>query len=327
MDKKMLSLQVHNLKFEVSNEKPNWMPFTGVCLFTDTPSDGIPSSNCGIDKPVMFPSDEVEKSIDTFENMGVNCVWPEWGNPAEAFSGHDSRRKIGVISSASLSGNEVVIKGGLWAWDFEDVCDMVKVTKESLGWSVEVSMNIEETDEYYIAKNLEFSGCALLFSEDAAFKRSFLAAQKRKGVEKMNKEEMQAMFDDLLVKFEEKISGIDQKVETLASDFSAEKELREQEKKEALELAAREAEEKAKEDARLAEEAKVAAELAAKKAEEDRLAKEAEEAKRKTKAFPGVVISKFSDASDEVKGIVADEKLSGSQKFQKLINLKLQEQK
>lgn len=317
MEKKQLSLQVHNLKFEVSNEKPNWMPFTGICLFTDVPSDGIPSSNCGIDKPVMFPSDEVEKSIDTFENMGVNCVWPEWGNPEEAFSGHDSRRKIGVMTSASVEDNKVVIKGGLWSWDFDDICDMVKSAKESLGWSVEVSMNIEETDEYYIAKDLEFTGVALLFADDASFSKTSIAAQRRKGVDTMSKEEMQELLDSMFVKFEERISRVDEKVEKISSDFSAEKELREQEKKEALELAAKEAE-----DAKVAEEARVAAELAAKKTADELAAKELEDAKRKTVQF-GVVLSKFSDASDEVKSVVADEKLSGSQKFQKLINLKL----
>ena len=136
----------------------------------------------------------------------------------------------------------------------------------------------------------------------------------------MSKEEMQELLDSMFVKFEERISQVDEKVEKISSDFAAEKQAKEEEKA-ALELAAKE---KAEADAKAAEEAKVAAELAAKKAEEDRLAKEAEEAKRKTKAFPGVIISKFSEASEEVKGIVADEKLSGSQKFQKLINLKLQ---
>ena len=326
MDKKMLSLQVHNMKFEVSNEKPNWMPFTGICLFTDVPSDGIPSSNCGIDKPVMFPSDEVEKSIDTFENMGVNCVWPEWGNPEEAFSGHDSRRKIGVMTSASVEDNKVVIKGGLWSWDFDDICDMVKSAKESLGWSVEVSMNIEETDEYYIAKDLEFTGVALLFADDASFSKTSIAAQRRKGVDTMSKEEMQELLDSLFVKFEERISRVDEKVEKISSDFAAEKQAKSEEKA-ALELAAKEkleADAKVAEEARAAEETKVATELAAKKEADEKTALEAQ---RKTEAFPGVVVTKFSNATDEVKAIINDEKLTGSQKFKALIEAKLQEKK
>jgi hypothetical protein len=321
MDKKMLSLQVHNLKFEVSDEKPNWMPFTGVCLFTDVPSDGVPGSDCGIDKPVMFPKEEVEKSLSTFENMGVDCVWPEYGCPEYVLSGHDTRNKIGVMTSASLDDNKVTIKGGLWAWDFSDVCDMVKVAKESLGWSVEVSMNAEDGGDYYIAKDLDFSGCALLFADDAAFSKTYLAAQKRKDVEHMNKEEMQAMLDAMFVKFEEKISTVNEQVEKISSDFAAEKQAKEEEKA-ALALAAQE---KLEADAKIAEDAKVAAELAAKE-KLDSDAKLAEEAKRKTVQF-GVVLSKFSNASEEVKGVVADEKLTGSQKFQKLINLKLQEKK
>ena len=327
MDKKTLSLQVQNLKFELSEEKPNWFPFTGTCLFVDEPSSGIPSGGSE-DKPVLFPKDEVEKSLTTFENMGVDCVWPEYGCPEYALTGHDTRNKIGCITSAEIVGNEVVIKGGLWEWDFEDVCDMVKLAKNSLGWSIEVRMYVEDSGDYYTATDLEFSGVALLYASAAAFDKTRLSAQKRKGIEQMTKEEVQEMLNSLLEKFDEKFSKVTEEVEKISTDFAAEKELREQEKKEALELAAKEAEDAriAEDDARIAEEARVAAELAAKKTADELAAKELEDAKRKTVQF-GVVLSKFSDASDEVKSVVADEKLSGSQKFQKLINLKLQEKK
>lgn len=320
MEKKALSLQVQNLKFELSQEKPNWFPFTGTCLFVDEPSSGIPSGGSE-DKPVLFPKDEVEKSLTTFENMGVDCVWPEYGCPEYALTGHDTRNKIGCITSAEIVGNEVVIKGGLWEWDFEDVCDMVKLAKNSLGWSIEVRMYVEDSGDYYTATDLEFSGVALLYASAAAFDKTRLSAQKRKGIEQMTKEEVQEMLNSLLEKFDEKFSKVTEEVEKISNEFSAEKELREQEKKEALELAAKE---KAEADAKLAEEAKVAAELAAKKEADELAAKAKLEAQRQTKAFPGVVIGKFSEASDEVKAVVADEKLSGSQKFQKLINLKLQ---
>ena len=320
MEKKTLSLQVQNLKFELSEEKPNWFPFTGTCLFVDEPSSGIPSGGSE-DKPVLFPKDEVEKSLTTFENMGVDCVWPEYGCPEYALTGHDTRNKIGVISSAEIVGNEVVIKGGLWEWDFEDVCDMVKLAKSSLGWSVEVRMYIEDSGDYYTATDLEFSGVALLYASAASFDKTYLAA-KRKDVDKMSKEEMQALLNEMLEKFDEKFSKVSEKVEKISEEFSAEKEAKAKEKAD-LELAAKEAE-----DARIIKETKeaeekAALELAAKeKADADAKAKEAEP-KRKTIEF-GTVVNKFKDASDEAKAIIENDKLNGSQKFKELINLRLQ---
>ena len=101
-------LELHDLMFSASPERLNWLPFTGTCLFADQPSDGIPSG--GVDKPVRFPSAELDKALDSMVDMGVDCEWPdeddgddhdEFGRktscgPEEAFSGHDDRFKIGI---------------------------------------------------------------------------------------------------------------------------------------------------------------------------------------------------------------------------------------
>src|SRR5574344_626878 len=110
--KRKTMLELHDLMFAASPERLNWLPFTGTCLFADQPSDGIPSG--GVDKPVRFPSAELDKALDSMVDMGVDCEWPDdfWDGPEEAFSGHDDRFKIGVVKTSVLKGNEMVISGG-----------------------------------------------------------------------------------------------------------------------------------------------------------------------------------------------------------------------
>lgn len=322
-----MTFQLNHLKFELT-DRYNWMPFSGTCLFTDVPSDGVPSG--GIDKPVAFPKEEVMKALDSMVDMGVNCRFPDdfFDYPDDIFTGHDSRFKIGVVKTSALNSNEMVISGGLWDMDFPDVCDVFKNAKKSLGFSVEVLFNVADMGDYYNAIDIDFVGVCILFSDLAAFKKTYIAAKdknKNKGGKtmEMTKEELQAMLDALFGKFEAKVEATEKQVEQLAVAFAEDKaerkaklEAEEKEAKEKAELAAKEeAEAKAKEEA----EAKAKAEL------EEKQKKEAEEleAQRKSLTFASR-LGKFEGADEKQKAILSDSALSPSEKFQRLIADKLQ---
>ena len=68
--KRKTMLELHDLMFSANPERLNWLPFTGTCLFADQPSDGIPSG--GVDKPVRFPSAELDKALGSMVDMGVD---------------------------------------------------------------------------------------------------------------------------------------------------------------------------------------------------------------------------------------------------------------
>jgi Membrane protein involved in colicin uptake len=332
MNKKCLSFGITHVKFE-GDSRLNWLPFKGTCLFTDTPSDGIPSG--GLDKPVAFPQEEVQKALSTMTSMGINCRFPDdfWDGPAEVFSGHDSRFKIGVVETPVLNGNEMVISGGLWDNDFPDVCYVYRNAKESLGFSVEVYFDPVDMGEYYNAVNVEFTGVAVLFADLAAFKKTYIAAQeKHKGGMKMNEELLKKMLGEFTASISKTISdnieGVKaefaQQIETLSSEVSkvnaelaaakAEKEAGEQAAKEAAELAAK----KAAEEAAAAEaEAKAKAELEAKQKEEAKKL----EVQRKSMAF-GRIQKRFAGDNDKQKAILSDATLSPSEKFQDLLQLR-----
>ena len=317
-------LELHDLMFAASPERLNWLPFTGTCLFADQPSDGIPSG--GVDKPVRFPSAELDKALDSMVDMGVDCEWPdeddgndhdEFGRktscgPEEAFSGHDDRFKIGVVKTSVLKDNEMVISGGLWSNDFSDICDMYRNAKASLGFSVEVYFNLVDQGEYYDAVDIEFTGVAILFSDLAAFKDTYIAA-KRGGDKKMTKEEMKELLDANFKAQQEAIEGLTKQLENVALGFAEDRAARkEAEEKAQAELAAAAEAAKLEEQKKADEAAKAAAELAAKQQET--------EAQRKS-LEAGAFASRFG--TDEANAIVNNANLTPSQKFQALIKDKI----
>ena len=180
-----------NFKFEEEeNTHINKMPFSGVCLHSDTPSDGVP---CGSDKPVKFSKEAIEKALDSFVGMGVNCEYDSWDYPEIALTGHNERFKIGVVESAELLENgDVFIKGNLWKQDFYDVCFMIKNAKDSLGFSVEVSVDgMSDIGESYSVDSFTFTGVAILYKNLGAFKGTQLSAQRKKESDNvMNNEQL-----------------------------------------------------------------------------------------------------------------------------------------
>lgn len=202
MNKKPFTFNIQNLKFNQS-KKANYLPFSGTCLFANTPSQGIPSG--GIDKPVAFPVEELQKALDTMQFMGVNCSFLD----DDPFTAHDPQYKIGTVTDVVLKGNEMVISGGLWEDDFPEACSMFKSLKPDLGFSVEVVMNLQDMGTYYNARNIEFLGVCILLKDRAAFRKSYIAAQNKivKDDIEMTKEELKVILDLFYKKVEDKIEA------------------------------------------------------------------------------------------------------------------------
>lgn len=188
------------------------MPFSGICLKADTPSDGIP---CGSDKPVAFSASAITKASQSFVGMGVNCVYDEWRSPNKALTGHDTRFKIGVVENAELTADGLNISGCLWKRDFNDVCFQIKNAKDSLGFSVEVIVNdMSDKGDFYLVEDFAFTGVAILYKNLAAFKETQLAAQRRKDVDNtMNEQQFQTFMDA--------VNGIGESMKTTLSAMDA----------------------------------------------------------------------------------------------------------
>ncbi len=228
-----LFLQFNNFKFEsTADEHINKLPFSGICLFADKPSDAIP---CGADKPVKFSREAIQNALDSFAGMGVNCRYNPWDCPEDALTGHDEHFKIGVVERAELEADGGVhIDGLLWKHDMYEVCFMIQNAKDSLGFSVEVFIeDMKDLGDCYEVEQFTFTGVSILYKNLAAFRTTQIAAQAKqmqKETDLMTKEELDAIvgkisegFADLKASFgavSEKLDALAAK-EPVSVDFSA----------------------------------------------------------------------------------------------------------
>ncbi len=145
-----------------SRAHPNRMAFRGVIGEVGRSSQKSPSGAMG--HRVKLPKASVVDSIHGLVGMSVNC--------REDFSGHDPRRKIGVIEDAFISGRKIVVVGYIFALDFADVIRKIQCeASDGLGMSVEFCnarvMNPEI--DVWILSNMIFTGAAIVLREKAAF--------------------------------------------------------------------------------------------------------------------------------------------------------------
>ena len=231
----MIKLQFssQDIQLIASQKNPNVMLWSGILSYIDTPSSGIP---CGADKPVVLPMDEIMKSYSTLKGTALNAVWEDgfFSNPAESLTGHNERNIIGYIDDVSIDENKLIGSGLIFKSNFPDLSFMVENTFKSLGFSVELTCGMTDTEEYSVAKDITFSGAALLFSNCAAWDStqmlSLVANKQQNSKEKddvnMTPEEMKAMFAEFSKGLTEEISkvqaSVDQKFEALEKQKEAE---------------------------------------------------------------------------------------------------------
>lgn len=231
----------------------NKLPFIATFMQIDSPSNGTP---CGADCPIVLAMDEARKCVSTMDLMAVDCVWSDWW-PEDCMTGHDSRNKIGVIEKAYIEGNEMKMKGFIYALDFPDIAYFIKNATPALGFSMECIADVETKDDgYEHMTNVTFTGVAILFQNLAAFKDTYIdyIAAKRKEQEELTEQEKKELMASIKEMMEttvsEKIGALEEKLEASKTEPKADEAMEaELEKlkaeKEALEAAKKEVEKKA----------------------------------------------------------------------------------
>lgn len=213
------------LKFESSDVQValnsdghiNKLPFTATFMLIDSPSDGTP---CGADAPVILSMDEAKKSIDTMNLMAIDCEWDDWC-PEWCMTGHDPRNKIGVVESAYIDGNEMKMKGIVYANDFPDIAFFIKNATQALGFSMECIADTKMGDDgFEHLENVTFTGVAILFANLAAFEDTYIeqiAAAKKKQKEEVNltNEEITKLMDGFKAVLAENQKHTDEQLKTM----------------------------------------------------------------------------------------------------------------
>jgi len=142
---------------------PNRVPFEGVLTIVNSPSDKAPSGARG--HRVMLTRAAAEKALPSLLGMAVDYR-PGW-------DGHDARRKIGVITEATLAGNKIVVSGYLYARDFPEATEAIQAhAPHALGMSYELAdARVEDMRaEIWKLTRVTFTGAAILLREKAAYR-------------------------------------------------------------------------------------------------------------------------------------------------------------
>lgn len=157
---------------------PNKHPFKGILTRIDQPSDRPPEGSKN--RRVVLTRAAAERALPTLMGMPVDL--------ASDLAGHDVKRKIGVITAATIEGDAIHIEGFLYAADFPDEVARVRSERSLLGFSYEMR-NIyvkDTTAASWEITDCVFTGAAILYKDKAAYSTTSLAAQAEENTMDIN---------------------------------------------------------------------------------------------------------------------------------------------
>lgn len=186
---KAMKFECMSLNIAHDDDHPNKMPFSGVLTKLDEPSDEPPGGANG--KRIIVTATAARAALGSLLGMAVDFT--------SSFDGHDPQAKIGIITSADIVGNELVISGFVYAADFPDTANLIKALKDVLGFSFEAQrLRVEDMKaEILTITELTFTGAAILLKDKAAYQTTSLAASAAEEIN-MTAEELKALLGPIL---------------------------------------------------------------------------------------------------------------------------------
>jgi hypothetical protein len=167
------AVHLHAMALNISNsDHPNKMPFSGILVRLDEPSDAAPGGANG--RRIIVTAEAAERALPSLLGMAVDFT--------PSFDGHDAQAKIGVITSADIVGNAISISGFIYAADFPETASMIKAMKSALGFSFEAQrLTVSDPSaDILTITGLAFTGAAILRKDKAAYTTTSLAASAAK---------------------------------------------------------------------------------------------------------------------------------------------------
>jgi hypothetical protein len=145
---------------------PNRLPFEGCLTLVDVPSDKAPSGARG--HRVVLTHEAAEAALPSLLGMAVDYK--------AGWDGHDARQKCGIITSAKLDGQRLMVSGFLFARDYPEM--EAKVSGVSAGAASEMGMSYELADarvadmraSVWRLTRATFTGAAILLRDKAAYR-------------------------------------------------------------------------------------------------------------------------------------------------------------
>ena len=183
----------------LSKEK-NKMIITGCIAKVGEASTGSP---CGAEGYfIVFTPESVEKCGKTFEGMPLNCVLPEeeW-LPSEAILNGHGNSTIGYLRKIKVKDDNIMAEIVLWKEKYPWLAELTVNAMDALGFSVEMYPTVTHEDDknniQYIDE-FEGVGCAMLWSNTAAFSQTFIEKIAANRSDKSMNEEMKKEVSELI---------------------------------------------------------------------------------------------------------------------------------
>lgn len=159
---------------------PNREPFRGVLTLVDVPSDRAPAGARG--HRVVLTRTAAESALPSLLGMALDY--------SPFLDRHDARRKVGIITSAEISGRQLELGGYLYAKDFPEVVKEIassrqersslRSSSERLGMSYEVAdaRIADLRAEVWTLTQVTFTGAAILRRDRAAYRETWIELQR-----------------------------------------------------------------------------------------------------------------------------------------------------
>jgi hypothetical protein len=157
------------VEFPEVHGHPNRLPFEGCLTLVDVASDRAPSGSRG--HRVVLTRAAAEAALPSLLGMAVDYK--------AGWDGHDARQKCGIITSAELHDQKLMVAGYLFARDFPEMeVAMGSTGTGSTGPKGEMGMSYELADAHvadmrasvWTLTKATFTGAAILLREKAAYR-------------------------------------------------------------------------------------------------------------------------------------------------------------
>ena len=146
------------------NQHRNFVPFEGIAAFIDKPSER-PAHLVNFDTeqieegaPISFTRAAVEAALPTLLGMGL-CF------QEGSYQNHPPRSKCGVITEAWIEGDQLRIRGGIYALDFPDVSAELQKNYRHLALCPlmrDLEIDPKTLPELFSVLKMTFTGVALM---------------------------------------------------------------------------------------------------------------------------------------------------------------------
>ena len=158
-----MRLDAMAVRFPPVKGHPNRVDFEGVLTLVDAASDRAPAGARG--HRVLLTREAAEAALPSLLGMAVDYR-PGW-------DGHDSKRKIGLITEADVMGQRLTVRGYLYGRDFPEATEEIRAgAPGAMGMSYELA-DAQVADmraEIWKLTKATFTGAAILLREKAAYR-------------------------------------------------------------------------------------------------------------------------------------------------------------